>query len=93
MVKMALVRWVNPAKFFRETSRTGRHHSNGDFWEREGSRICKRGVQKCHWRLILEWSACLTQLQTTVSTIKPPHCLQLGLLLTHIQLLRVAFRH
>ena len=26
MVKMALVGWVNPAKIFRETSRTGRHH-------------------------------------------------------------------
>jgi hypothetical protein len=29
MVKMALVGWVNPAKFFRETSHTGRHHRVG----------------------------------------------------------------
>jgi hypothetical protein len=30
MVKMALVEWVNPVKFFRETSRTGPRHSRGN---------------------------------------------------------------
>jgi hypothetical protein len=34
MVKMALVGWVNPAKIFRETSRTGRHHSHLTIFKR-----------------------------------------------------------